>query len=396
MGGKTGSGGSGSGGKSASGGSGAGGETIKGGSTGSGGLPASGGNTGTDGGLGGISTGADGGVGGKTGSMGGSTSAGGSTGAGGGTVVPSACGLPDGPSSAVAEPTGSGSTLTVLPWAGFKAAVTFSFDDANSSQISNWSALSGMGIPLTFYLITSKSEASNDVYKQAAKAGHEIGNHTQNHACDAGGISSAQTFIKTTFGVTSYTMAAPNGDTACDSMAKSANLLINRGVSDAVISFTGDDSTLAYNLSTNIPPANASASSLTGEIDSAYSAGGWRTFCIHGFTGGSDGAYQAIPIGSLTDAVKTEKQKKDLWFDTMVAVGAYWRGGRAFAKATPTTSGSDKTWKWTLPTGFPPGKCLRVTTDGGVVKQKSSAISWDSHGYYEISLDAGEVTLSAQ
>jgi hypothetical protein len=30
------------------------------------------------------------------------------------------------------------------------------------------------------------------------------------------------------------------------------------------------------------------------------------------------------------------------------------------------------------------------------VKQKSSAISWNSHGYYEISLDAGEVTLSAQ
>ena len=179
-------------------------------------------------------------------------------------------------------------------------------------------------------------------------------------------------------------------------MAKSANLLINRGVSDAVISFTGDDSTLAYNLSTAIPPSNASASSLTGEIDSAYSAGGWRTFCIHGFTGGSDGAYQAIPIGSLTDAVKTEKQKKDLWFDTMVTVGAYWRGGRAFAKATATTSGSDKTWKWTLPTGFPPNKCLRVTSDGGVVKQKSSAISWDSHGYYEISLDAGEGTLSAQ
>jgi len=392
-GGKTGAGGAGSGGApgtggaSATGGGGPKDAGSSGGVTGSGGLTGSGGVGATGG-----SSANDGGVDSKTGTGG----AGGITGTGGGSTVASACGLPAGPSSGVAAPTGSGTKVDVLAWAGFKAAVTFSFDDANSSQISNWSALSGMGIPLTFYLITSKSEASNDVYKQAAKAGHEIGNHTQNHTCDAGGISSAQTFIKSTFGVTSYTMAAPNGDAACESMAKSANLLINRGVSDAVISFTGDDSTLAYNLSTAIPPANASASSITGEIDSAYSAGGWRTFCIHGFTGGSDGAYQAIPIGSLTDAVKTEKQKKDLWFDTMVAVGAYWRGGRAFAKATATTSGSDKTWKWTLPTGFPPNKCLRVTTDGGVLKQGSTTLAWDDHGYYEVSLDAGSLTLSAQ
>ena len=37
-----------------------------------------------------------------------------------------------------------------------------------------------------------------------------------------------------------------------------------------------------------------------------------------------------------------------------------------------------------------------VTTDGGVVKQNGAAVPWDDHGYYEISFDAGEVTLSAQ
>jgi peptidoglycan/xylan/chitin deacetylase (PgdA/CDA1 family) len=366
-----------------------------GGFTGSGGLLASGGKTGTDGGAGGTSMGMDGGVGGKTssdGSMGGSTSAGGSTGAGGGTVVASACGLPDGPNSAVAEPTGSGSTLTVLPWAGFKAAVTFSFDDANSSQTDNYATMNGMGIPMTFYLITSN--ATSAVWKQALKDGHEIGNHTQNHSC--GTTAQGESDIKSMFGVTAYTMAAPNGDTACEAQAQSNNIFINRGVGDGIISFTADDSSLAYNLNTNIPPAGAAASSLTGKIDSAYSAGGWQTFCIHGFTGGSDGAYQAIPLTSLTDAVKTEKAKKDLWIDTMVAVGSYWRGARAFAKATSATSGTDKTWTWTLPKGFPPNKCLRVKSDGGVVKQKNSTISWNSHGYYEISLDAGEVTLSAQ
>jgi len=59
-----------------------------------------------------------------------------------------------------------------------------------------------------------------------------------------------------------------------------------------------------------------------------------------------------------------------------------------------TTSGSDQTWTWTLPAHFPPGKCLRVTADGGTLKQGGTPLVWDPHGYYEVSLDAGALTLS--
>jgi hypothetical protein len=61
---------------------------------------------------------------------------------------------------------------------------------------------------------------------------------------------------------------------------------------------------------------------------------------------------------------------------------------------TPTTSGSDTTWTWTLPAHFPPGRYLRVKVDGGTLKQGGGALTWDDHGYYEIALDAGSVTLS--
>jgi hypothetical protein len=37
-----------------------------------------------------------------------------------------------------------------------------------------------------------------------------------------------------------------------------------------------------------------------------------------------------------------------------------------------------------------------MTTDGGVLKQGSTVLPWDDHGYYEVSLDAGTLTLSAQ
>jgi len=390
-GGKVGSGGA----TTSSGGAGAGGAATggtvaKGGSTGSGGTP-----MGSGGAAGAGSGGAvprDGGVGGSAGAGGGSTGGAAGGGAGGGSTVVSQCGLPPGPSSGVAAPTGSGTKLDVLPWAGFKAATSFSFDDNNQSQIDNYDKLNAMGVHLTFYMVTSWSSAGNAVWKQAIKDGHEIGNHTQTHVCST--ASAGQSDLKSKFGLTAYTLAAPNGDTSCGSYVSSLNLLLNRGVNGGSISFTASD-TVANNLNTALPATGAAASSLTSAIDGAYSKGEWQTFCIHGFTGDAN-AYQPIPLASVTDAVKTEKEKKDLWIDTMQAVGGYWRAAMVFSKATSATSGTDKTWKWTPPANIPPNTCLRVKSDGGVVKQKGTAVPWDAHGYYEISFNAGEVTLSAQ
>ncbi len=375
----------GSGGATASGGAGAGG-AASGGAVSSGGGPGSGGRvTGPDGGSAGA------GSGGAVLRDGGSAGAGGGGGAGGSTVV-SQCGLPPGPNSGVAAPSGAGSKLEVLPWAGFKAATSFSLDDGNQSQIDNYDKLNAMGVKLTFYLVTGWSSTGNAIWKQAIKDGHEIGNHTQSHSC--GTASAGQSDIKSKFGVTAYTLAAPNGDTSCGSSVSSLNLLLNRGVNGGSVAFNASES-VANNLPTNLPATGASASALTSAIDGAYSKGEWQTFCIHGFSGDGS-AYQPIPLNSLTDAVKTEKQKKDLWIDTMQAVGAYWRAGMVFAKATASTSGTDKTWKWTVPANIPPNTCLRLKSDGGVVKQKGAVIPWDDHGYYEISFNAGEVTLSAQ
>jgi hypothetical protein len=87
------------------------------------------------------------------------------------------------------------------------------------------------------------------------------------------------------------------------------------------------------------------------------------------------------------------KSRTNLWIDTMENVGAYWRGQNAFDKATMTTSGSSTTYTWTLPANFPPGKYLRVTVTGGNVTQNGTSLTWDSHGYYEIALDVGALTV---
>jgi hypothetical protein len=115
--------------------------------------------------------------------------------------------------------------------------------------------------------------------------------------------------------------------------------------------------------------------------------------CIHGFTGDGS-AYLPVPLDQFIDSVKHAQSTGDMWLDTITRVGAYWQGEKAFNAATTMAVGSDKTWTWKLPDNFPSGQYLRVTVAGGTLKQGGTALTWDTHGYYEIALDAGSVTLT--
>ncbi|HET9930876.1 MAG TPA: polysaccharide deacetylase family protein [Polyangiaceae bacterium] len=303
------------------------------------------------------------------------------------------CGLPPGPSTNVRKPSGVVGNLKVLNWAGFKAAVSYTFDDANSSQIQHYSELNSLGVPLTFYLITGKVEASNAIWKQAVANGHEIGNHTKSHlsAGSAADVDAATTFIQQSIGVRPWTFAAPNGDASYRSIAQS-RFLVSRGVANG--SVAPNDATDPFNLPTFIPAAGAPAASFNNEVDAARTSGRWKTVLVHGFTGGSDAAYQPVALDQFVQSVNHTKSFGDVWTDTMTKVGAYWIGQKVFSAVTPTTAGSTKTWRWTLPANFPPGKCLRITVTGGTVKQGGVALPWNTHGYYEIALDTGSVSLS--
>jgi hypothetical protein len=104
--------------------------------------------------------------------------------------------------------------------------------------------------------------------------------------------------------------------------------------------------------------------------------------------------YAPIDISVVTDSVAHAQSLGDVWIDSMVNVGAYWRAQKVLSAATPTSAGGDQTWNWTLPAHFPAGKVLRVKVDGGTLSQGGSPLAWDEHGYYEIALDAGSLTLS--
>lgn len=309
-----------------------------------------------------------------------------------GPVVSSGLPVPPGDAN-VAKPLGAAGNLRVINWAGFKGAVSYSFDDANSSQINNYSKLNALGVRFTFYLQTNKSEAANNIWSQAKNSGHELGNHTQSHAQNGSGsdIDAATNFIQQHFGVKPLTMAAPYGNSSYVSLAQS-RFLVNRGVAGGSVAPNGNAD--PFNLPCNIPATGAQASALTSTVSSARSAGNWQIFCIHGFSGGSDGAYQPIDINQFTNHVTTVKGFGDVWMDTVLNVAAYWRAQKLFSSLKPTYSGNDIVYKWTLPANFPAGKYLRVSVSGGTLQQNNRVLSWDSHGYYEIALDAGSLTIT--
>jgi peptidoglycan/xylan/chitin deacetylase (PgdA/CDA1 family) len=296
-------------------------------------------------------------------------------------------------SNNVAQPVGEVGNLSVLNWAGFQGAVSYTFDDGNTSQIENYATINALGVRFTFYLVTGWENASNSIWAQAVDDGHELGNHTKSHSSTAtsdADIDDATSFIKEKFGVNPYTFAAPYGDNSYISYAES-RFLLSRGVSRG--SIPANDISQQFNLRLYIPAEGALASAMTSVVTTARDAGKWQIVCIHGFTGDSS-AYQPIDLDEFTSHVNAVKALGDVWMDSAVNIGAYWRAQKLFADLTPTTSGTDLVYTWTLPQNFPSGKYLRVTVTGGTLKQNSQTLAWDSHGYYEVALDAGSLTIS--
>ncbi|HYP87466.1 MAG TPA: polysaccharide deacetylase family protein [Polyangiaceae bacterium] len=285
----------------------------------------------------------------------------------------------------VAQPAGAAGGLKVLDWAGFKGAASFTFDDNTASQMPNYAALKATGGHMTWFVVSGWLNGSADVakYKATVADGQEMANHTNMHQSSgsASDLQQAQDFIKSSFGVQSNSMAAPNCADAWSSVAPSV-LFQNRGpCGKGIATVSPRDNTSPFKLPAYLPDAGESSSSMSGSI----TAGKWRIFVIHGFDS-QGGTYQPVPIANVTGTM-SKAVSDGYWVEGITNVGAYWQGQKLIPESSTTSA------TWTLPAKFPPNMCVRITTSGGTVTQKGQTIAWDPHGYYQISLDAGEVTV---
>jgi len=314
-------------------------------------------------------------------------------------------GLPFPPRSGVPRPAGRLGGLKVLDWAGFNAAVTYTFDDSLESQISSYPQLQATGVRMTFYLI-GYGDHNSPIWAQAAQDGHEIGNHTQHHCLANGDLCGGNwagsneleydqctNHIKQQYGVeTVWTTAAPFGDPRYEAPA-STRFLLNRGVWQGQIA--PNDTTNPYDLPVHDPGAGESSSTLDSFIDLAHASNKWQIFMFHSLLPGQ--GYHPVAVADVTASIDHAKSMGDVWIDTMVNVGAYWLGQQAITNATSEEySGQyfDETVvSWTLPAHFPTGKFVRLTVTGGTLEQNGHVLPWNEAGFYEVALDPGSLRI---
>ena len=69
---------------------------------------------------------------------------------------------------------------------GIDAAISFTFDDARPSQAdSGLAVLDSLGVQATFYTSIWSLTQRINIWRNAVRNGHEIGNHTLTHPCSA-------------------------------------------------------------------------------------------------------------------------------------------------------------------------------------------------------------------
>ena len=299
-------------------------------------------------------------------------------------------------SAGVAKPIGTAGNLKVIDWAGYKGAVSFTHDDETNSVLGAYATINALGIHYTFYVVTGWGNFSSSVLKLAVTDGHEIGNHTSTHSSTIteAAVTDATTAIQQKLGVTPYTFAAPNGTnggTGWEQYART-RFIIDRGVANGLMK--PNDTVDQWNTYCYIPPAAQTAVNMQNELLTAQTSGGWKVMLVHGFTTVSDGAYLPIVLEDYVATVQYVKDLGNVWIDTVRNIGSYWVGQKLVTKASATASGSDQVYTWTWPSFYPPNSCVRVTVDGGTLKQNGTELQWNDHGYYEVSLNAGSLTLS--
>ena len=235
---------------------------------------------------------------------------------------------------------------------GKGGAVSLTFDDARLSQIDRGlSLLDAYDVKATFYVSAGNVASRLEGWREAAGAGHEIGNHTLNHPCSGNfafaranaledytlermeaELTGANDAIHHLLNVTPTTFAYPCGQTFVGRgedvrsyvplVAK--HFVVGRGAFDE----SANDPVFCDLAQVAAMEADGKTfAQLRQLLDRAADEGRWLV--LYGHEVGKADQHQTVSAAALENLCEyLQRSDSRLWVDTVAAVGEYIRSRR--------------------------------------------------------------------
>lgn len=298
--------------------------------------------------------------------------------------------------------------VKVLPWNNHRAAVSLTFDDADSVQLDKAvPELNKRHLRATFFLTISKLTRIDD-WRRVQRQGHEIGNHSVSHEHPATltkvgeeiQVEDAKKFLDSNFRNDICIFAFPYEETSpglafwvrkYDFAARGW-----RGSGDQLY-IRPDADPDWYSLPSQPTYSKYDAATYQGWIDKAILTGSWTTLQMHGIDEASTGwePIRATTLLFVLDYLKSA-ERRGLWIAPFGEVAAYFRAQKILQQAEPHQVDGGQQFSWDLPQPFPRGVVLKARVGQGRrcrVFQRGHELHPDKHGVYSVSFDARELVV---
>jgi peptidoglycan/xylan/chitin deacetylase (PgdA/CDA1 family) len=304
---------------------------------------------------------------------------------------------------ALAASVSNAGPITTVPWNGYPGAVSFTYDDARTSQIPYLvPQLDSLGIKATFFISMRNIgdfNARRAAWIQVSRSGNELTNHTYSHS-DVNGSNGAavtdtikfmaDTLRKVDTSIQSVTFAYPNCNLTANATAKngvSAENFMARGCANPTLNWGTQPSDWMNIQGEILSPTGAPTA--VSRINAAKTNNRWYITIVHDVAPSPPDQYSMTPANNrimLEAAVAA-----GVWIDTYSTIGAYYRAHFTIDTAKAVQNGSFKRLQWVSPHAKMPKRVpLRVkldTTvfgDSAVVVQDSVQVPRQSDGSYVV------------
>jgi peptidoglycan/xylan/chitin deacetylase (PgdA/CDA1 family) len=257
--------------------------------------------------------------------------------------------------------------VTTVPWNGHTGAVSFTYDDARTSQLPILiPQLDSLKVKATFFIASAGTggdfEQKKSEWLKVAQKGHELANHTRNHVnvpADPGAAAIITDMAVYMRGldpsIQAVTFAYPN----CNVNGKTGvggESFIARGCGDTRYAWNTQPTDWMNLPALLLTPT--SESNGVSSLNAAKSGNTWAPMLSHDVKASPD-QYSITPQTNLK--LLQTAIANALWIDTYETVGAYYRAHFAMDAATATATAEGWTLAWTSPhPKMPKSVILRV------------------------------------